>query len=182
MSEVKKLGVISASSYLICDIIGSGIFVSPTDIVRYSGSVGLSLIVWALCGLLSLLGALCYIELGTSIPYSGGDFAYLCFYGWEPLAFAFVWTYFVIYKPCSLAISMKTFGTYVVQAFSPLLEMTEEVQDTAAKLFGVSLLRQLRKVFGTFGDKNGHFSVSSFVVVGQFFQTYKVRCENTGGD
>lgn len=143
MTESQKLGIVSATSYLVGDIIGSGIFVSPTDILQYSGSVGLSLIIWTGCGLLSLLGALCYVELGTSIPYSGGDFAYLCYYKWQPLAFAFLWTYFIIYKPCSVAILIKTFGTYVVEAVSPLLDMSEETKDNAQKLFGVTLLCEL---------------------------------------
>lgn len=68
----RSLGVPGGVALLVGTIIGSGIFATPRWVVLYSGSVGLSLVVWSLCGLISLLGALCYVELGLLIPKSGG--------------------------------------------------------------------------------------------------------------
>ncbi|KJH44120.1 hypothetical protein DICVIV_09863 [Dictyocaulus viviparus] len=73
-----------------CNIIGSGIFITPTSILNYTNSVGLSLIVWIGCGFISLIGAICFIELGTSIPEPGCDFAYAVYVGWHAIAFAFM--------------------------------------------------------------------------------------------
>uniref|UniRef100_A0A8R1TK54 Uncharacterized protein n=1 Tax=Onchocerca volvulus TaxID=6282 RepID=A0A8R1TK54_ONCVO len=39
----------------------------------------LSLIIWSIAALLSLLGAFCYMELGTTIHIPEADFAYLCY-------------------------------------------------------------------------------------------------------
>ena len=56
---------------------GSGIFVSPKGVLRETQSVGLCLIIWVACGLVCLLGALCYAEIGTVIPRNGAEIAYM---------------------------------------------------------------------------------------------------------
>lgn len=52
----RELNLLSACNLIISSIIGTGIFVSPSAILSYSGSVGLSLVIWVISGILSLLG------------------------------------------------------------------------------------------------------------------------------
>ncbi|KAF7626078.1 hypothetical protein Mgra_00009747 [Meloidogyne graminicola] len=77
-NEKNMMGRWGATSYIVGNIIGSGIFITPTTILNNVHSVGASLLIWILAGIIATLGALCYVELGTSIRKSGGDFAYLC--------------------------------------------------------------------------------------------------------
>lgn len=52
----REIGLLSAVSFIIGTVVGSGIFIAPKGVLMNSGSVGLSLLVWALCGVLSMFG------------------------------------------------------------------------------------------------------------------------------
>ncbi|XP_042241847.1 Y+L amino acid transporter 2-like [Homarus americanus] len=119
-TELKKeLGLLEGVAIILGIIIGSGIFISPKGVLQETGSVGMSLTVWVLCGLLSMIGALCYAELGTSIPKSGGDYAYInTAFGSLP-SFLFLWDANLIFVPTTNAIMGLTFAKYVIQPFFP---------------------------------------------------------------
>uniref|UniRef100_A0A1I8GKF9 AA_permease domain-containing protein n=1 Tax=Macrostomum lignano TaxID=282301 RepID=A0A1I8GKF9_9PLAT len=88
----KDIGLLNGVAIIVGSIIGSGIFLTPTGVLRYcNGSVIFSLLVWAAGGLISMLGAVCYAELGTTVPETGGDYAYCKLAFGQAVAFLQLW-------------------------------------------------------------------------------------------
>ncbi|CAI79268.1 Amino acid transporter [Caenorhabditis elegans] len=115
-----QMGLWSCMSYVIANIIGAGIFITPGTVLKLALTNGMALVVWLGCGLISLIGGICYIELGTSIRDPGCDFAYNVYVGWEGIAFSFMWVGVIMSFPASAAVQAQTFGQYIVAGLSPI--------------------------------------------------------------
>ncbi|XP_042893082.1 Y+L amino acid transporter 2-like, partial [Penaeus japonicus] len=107
----RELGLLDCVGLIVGNMIGSGIFVSPRGVLKYSGSVGMSLIIWVASGFASMVSAFCYAELGTMIPQSGGSYTYLHEAFGPAVAFLDLWLGVTIGIPCSRAIGALTFTT-----------------------------------------------------------------------
>src|SRR2546428_2554073 len=97
-------------------VIGSGIFVVPGAVLRQTGGdVGYALLVWVVGGVLSLLGALTYGELGGMLPEAGGAYVYVRD-AFGPLpAFLLGWTLFFVISTGSVATLAVAFAEYLRQ-------------------------------------------------------------------
>jgi APA family basic amino acid/polyamine antiporter len=97
-----KLGLWDSVSIIVGIIIGVGIFETPAVIFNDVPNVWVGLGVWLLGGVLALLGALCFAELATAYPRSGGEYVYLT-RAFGPLAgYLFAWAQLAIIRPGSI--------------------------------------------------------------------------------
>jgi APA family basic amino acid/polyamine antiporter len=117
----RDLGLSHAGAIVVGTIIGSGIFLVPSEMMRAVGSARTVYFAWIVGGLLSFFGALTYAELGAMKPQAGGEYVYVRdAYG--PLAgFLYSWTWFLIAKPASIASIttglVRILGTFPVFSF-----------------------------------------------------------------
>ncbi|XP_063691530.1 Y+L amino acid transporter 2-like [Bolinopsis microptera] len=109
--------LLSTVLFAVGQTIGSGIFVSPNEVVKQVGSPGMALVIWVVSGLISLTGALSFAELGTMIKRSGGEFQYIkAAYGKLP-SFVYLWMCGVIRNSMGCAVIALTFSSYLISIF-----------------------------------------------------------------
>ena len=98
-------------------IIGSGIFLNPAVVAERVGTIGLTLLVWVLGGVIALIGALVFAELGARRPVAGGGYVYLRdAYGRLP-AFLYAWTLLLVIATGAIAAVAVTFASYTAALF-----------------------------------------------------------------
>ncbi|XP_071477565.1 cystine/glutamate transporter-like [Diadema antillarum] len=134
----RKVGIFGCIGMVMGIIIGSGIFVSPQVILVYTdGVIGYSFLAWIVCGVFSSLGALCFVELSTTIPLSGGDFAYIL-EAWGPfVAFIRMWMSFFISYPGEYALIILIGTQYLI---SPFLANCDSLPQGAIQLLTIVTL------------------------------------------
>ncbi|CAF2791731.1 unnamed protein product [Rotaria sp. Silwood2] len=115
----RHLNLWSGVCFIAGITIGSGRFVSPEGVLKYTESVGLCLIIWVVSGIVALLGALCFAEIGAVIPGSGAELAYMKEgigsiheRTGDIFAYLFNWTNTLILKPASAAVLVMSFAEY----------------------------------------------------------------------
>jgi len=114
MSELQRqLGAGTATSVVVANMIGAGIFTTTGLMLAEAKSGTLVLLAWFLGGVIALCGALCYAELATMMPRAGGEYAYLReIYGPLP-AFLTGWTSFFVGFSAPIAASAMGGAAYL---------------------------------------------------------------------
>ena len=117
----KELTLYGLIMVAIGSCIGSGIFVTPSQIAGLIPSSSLILLVWALGGIIALTGALTFGELGALFPQAGGIYVFLkeAYGGW--LGFLYGWAYLIIITSGSIAVLALAFS-YYLSSFIPMSE------------------------------------------------------------
>lgn len=143
----REIGVFGGVSLIGGIMIGSGLFYLGSYVLERTGmSLGLSLLAWILGGIISLMGGLCYAELGVSIPRAGGATVYLT-EAYHPLVgFLRGFNDWLLAGPGSLAA--------MAIALPTALRSFVDLSDMQIKLIAVAIIILLT-VYNLFGIKQG---------------------------
>jgi len=116
--SLKKISVITATNLVIANMIGTGVFTSLGFQVASISSDFALIALWVVGGVAALCGALCYAELATALPKSGGEYHYLSRIFHPSLGFLAGWISAIVGFPAPIALAALAFGKYI-QPFLP---------------------------------------------------------------
>ena len=136
-------------------MIGSGIFIVSTDIVRNVGSAGWLIAVWAITGLMTVMAAVSYGELSGMFPKAGGQYVYLK-EAFNPLAgFLYGWSSFTVIQTATIAavaVAFSRFTAFLVPQVGEnnILFSIGTLDISAAQILAIALI-----IFLTYTNTKG---------------------------
>lgn len=147
MRPERRLGARHAGALCIGMVVGAGIFKTSPMVAQSLPDAASLYLAWALGGVFSFVGALCFAELAAAFPDAGGDYHFLSRAYGRRLGFLFAWSRFAVIHTGSMALLGFVFGDYLAQAVdlgpwlgthaSALLAAALIVVLTALNLLGV---------------------------------------------
>ncbi len=120
---------------VIGGIVGSGIFLSPSEIAAAVPAPVLMLLVWVVGGMFSFFGAVAFAELGAAMPEAGGIYVFLREAYGPLLSFLFGWTLFLVIDSGSIATLAVAFAHNILPRFVDMSQLTKQLVAAAFVLF-----------------------------------------------
>jgi basic amino acid/polyamine antiporter, APA family len=141
----QSLAAFDVVAIIVGLVIGAGIFKAPAVVAANSGSETILILAWLLGGVISLIGALCYAELATTYPHTGGEYHYLTRAYGRGVSFLFAWSRLVVLQTGSIALLAFVLGDYAAEIIplgphgAALYAALAVVALTALNMLGLSL-------------------------------------------
>jgi APA family basic amino acid/polyamine antiporter len=154
----RSLGLTDATSIVAGSMIGSGIFIVTTIMMRDIGASGWLLVLWLLTGLITVFAALSYGELAGMMPGAGGQYVYIQRAYGKMASFLYGWTVFSVIQTGVIAAVAVAFAKYTAVFFPVLNNVIFELgtfsKITYAQLVSIGSIVILT-ILNTGGIQNG---------------------------
>lgn len=171
-------------SIILGIVIGAGIYETAPSIFQNVSSPAVALLLWVAGGVLTFIGGLCYAELASAYPRSGGDYVYLTKAYGRWAGFLFGWTQLAVLMTGSMGMMAYIFADYAVtlHRFGPASEFVYAAAAVAALSFA-------NLVGLVFGRRTQNFltglkvlAISAIVIAGFFWhQPSAMKAVASGG-
>jgi amino acid transporter len=179
-----NLSLWDAVSIIVGIVIGAGIYETAPFILSCVASPNQAMLVWALGGVLSVIGALCYAELATTYPKLGGDYFFLqrAYGPWA--GFLFGWSQLTVIMTGSIGMMAYVFADYAVKLFgttsssAPVFAAAAVVLLSITNIVGVKSGRRTQNVLTLLKV----IGLTAIVVAGFFAPAPVNAASSSGGD
>lgn len=117
----RELGLLDGTMLVVGSMIGSGIFIVSSDMVRQVGSAGWLIAIWVLTGLLTIIAAVSYGELSALFPKAGGQYVYIKEAYGKLIGFLYGWSFFSVIQTGTIAavgVAFSKFAAYIFPVVS----------------------------------------------------------------
>ena len=167
-----SLRLIDATMIVAGSMIGSGIFIVSTDIVRNVGSAGWLIVVWVLSGIMTVVAAISYGEMSGMFPRAGGQYVYLK-EAFNPLfGFLYGWSSFTVIQTATIAavaVAFSRFTAYIVPGVGETVFLFSlgNFHISAAQILAIALIIFLTYT-NTRGIRGGKIIQTTFTSVKLF--------------
>ncbi|MEP6628573.1 MAG: amino acid permease, partial [Ginsengibacter sp.] len=164
-----SLRLFDATMIVAGSMIGSGIFIVSTDIVRNVGSAGWLVVVWIITGLMTVMAAVSYGEMSGMFPKAGGQYVFLK-EAFNPLAgFLYGWSSFTVIQTATIAavaVAFSRFTAYLIPELgeSVFLVTIGSFHISAAQVLAIALIIFLTYT-NTKGIKGGKIIQTTFTTI-----------------
>lgn len=155
----KKLKLWDATMLVMGSMIGSGIFIVSSDMMRNLGSGYWLIVVWVITGILTVAGAISYGELSSMFPKAGGQYTYINEIFGKMAGFLYGWGLFTVIQTGTIAAVAMAFGKFTAYLVPWLNDSAPIFQSGSFKITWVQILAILMVILLTWvntrGLKNG---------------------------
>lgn len=117
-SPAATLSVGDAIGMIVGIVVGVGIFRAPSIVAGNASSETVFLLLWLAGGAISLVGALCYAELGSAFPHAGGEYFFLLRAFGRQVSFLFAWARMSVIQTGAIAAIAFVIGDYGSQLYT----------------------------------------------------------------
>ena len=116
----RELGLLDGTMLVVGSMIGSGIFIVSSDMVRQLGSAGWLIAMWVLTGVITVIAAVSYGELSAMFPKAGGQYVYIKEAYGKLVGFLYGWSFFAVVQTGTIAAVGVAFAKFSAYLYAPL--------------------------------------------------------------